>query len=44
MDLIHPYRLVFKPLLGEEGDISKLANIKIVKIEEVVDYHGKQKR
>jgi len=44
VDLIHPYRLVFKPLLGEERDISKLANIKIVRIEEVTNYHGKQKR
>jgi proteic killer suppression protein len=44
VDLVHPFRLVIKPILEQESDISKLETITIVKIEEVEDYHGKQKR
>lgn len=44
VDLVHPFRLVFKPVLENEGDINKLESISIVRIEEVIDYHGKQKR
>ena len=44
VDLVHPYRLVFKPILQNKGDINKLQCITIVRIEEVIDYHGKQKR
>lgn len=44
VDLVHPFRLVFKPILDNEGDINKLECINIVRIEEVIDYHGKQKR
>lgn len=44
VDLIHPFRLVFKPILDDFEDINKLEKINIVKIEEVTDYHGKQKR
>jgi len=43
VDLVHPHRLVFKPILENDGDIKKLEIITIVKIEEVTDYHGKQK-
>ncbi|PHS35817.1 MAG: hypothetical protein COA82_03220 [Alkaliphilus sp.] len=43
VDLVHPFRLVFKPVLKTDKDMNKIANINIVKIEEVVDYHGKQK-
>ncbi|MDD3899368.1 MAG: type II toxin-antitoxin system RelE/ParE family toxin [Syntrophomonadaceae bacterium] len=43
VDLVHPFRLVFKPILDEGEDITQLANIKIVRIEEVRDYHGKQR-
>jgi proteic killer suppression protein len=44
IDLVHPHRLVIKPLLEDNGDINKLEIITIVRIEEVKDYHGKQKR
>lgn len=44
VDLVHPFRLVFKPIISEDGDIKELTSIHIVKIEEVIDYHGKQKR
>lgn len=44
VDLVHPYRLVFTPILQENGDINELESINIVRIEEVTDYHGKQKR
>lgn len=44
VDLAHPFRLIFKPILGENGDINDLESIDIVRIEEVKDYHGKQKR
>lgn len=42
--LVHPYRLVFKPVLQDGVDINDLESIDIVRIEEVADYHGKQKR
>ncbi len=44
VDLVGPYRLVFTPILKEDGDINELESISIVRIEEVTDYHGKQKR
>lgn len=44
VDLVHPFRLVFTPTLEENIDINELGSIKIIRIEEVVDYHGKQKR
>lgn len=44
VDLVHPFRLVFKPIVNENSNINKLECINIVKIEEVEDYHGKQKR
>ncbi len=44
VDLVHPYRLVFKPILREGVAIFDLESINIVRIEEVRDYHGKQKR
>lgn len=44
VDLVHPFRLVFTPILEEDVDINKLESINIVRIEEVTDYHGKQKR
>lgn len=44
IDLVHPFRLVIKPILKENGDLNELETIDIVRIEEVTDYHGKQKR
>ena len=44
VDLVHPFRLVFKPILENHSDINKLECINIIRIEEVIDYHGKQKR
>jgi len=44
VDLVHPIRLVFKPILEDDADINTLDSITIVRIEEVTDYHGKQKR
>ena len=44
VDLIHPFRLVFTPILQDGGDLNKLESINIIRIEEVVDYHGKEKR
>lgn len=44
VDLVHPFRLVFKPVLQKDRDIDKLESIKKVRIEEVIDYHGKEKK
>lgn len=44
VDLVHPFRLVFKPILDNDGDINKLELINVISIEEVIDYHGKEKR
>lgn len=44
VNLAQPYRLVFKSILEESSDINDLESIDIVRIEEVIDYHGKQKR
>lgn len=44
VDLVHPFRLVFKPILQENVDITELERIQVVRIEEVTNYHGKQKR
>ncbi|TYO96918.1 hypothetical protein [Desulfallas thermosapovorans] len=44
VDLVHPFRLVFKPILRDGVDIYDLESIDIIRIEEVTDYHGKQKR
>lgn len=41
VDLVHPFRLIFIPL--NEENVDKLESINIVKIQEVIDYHGKQK-
>jgi proteic killer suppression protein len=43
VDLVHPFRLVFKPILQDGADINELVSINIVRINEVIDYHGKQK-
>ena len=43
IDLVHPFRLVIKPILMDDEDLNKLSTIDIVRIEEVTDYHGKQK-
>lgn len=42
--LVHPFRLILKPIVDSKGDLNKLELIKVVSIEEVIDYHGKQKR
>ncbi len=44
VDLVHPYRLVFIPILEEGEDINNLESIRIVKLEGVIDYHGKKRR
>ncbi len=44
VDLVHPHRLVFKPILDDRNNIRMLELITVVRIEEVTDYHGKQKR
>lgn len=44
VDLVHPHRLVLKPILDEGENIENLKGITIVMIEEVTDYHGKKKR
>lgn len=44
VDLVHPFRLVFTPILEKGENINELNSIKIVRIEEVTDYHGRQKR
>ncbi|EHK2337302.1 type II toxin-antitoxin system RelE/ParE family toxin [Clostridium perfringens] len=44
VDLVHPFRLILKPIVDSKDDLNKLELIKIVRIEEVTDYHGKQKR
>lgn len=43
--LVHPYRLVFKAsdLVSSEEKM-EYSDIKLIRIEEVVDYHGKIKR
>lgn len=44
VDLVHPYRLVFQPILSSDTEIFELDKIKVIRIEEVVDYHGKNNR
>ena len=44
VDLVHPHRLVFKPILDDRNNIKKLELITVIRIEEVTDYHGKQKK
>ena len=44
IDLVHPFRLILRPDLGEGQSINELSKIHIVQIEKVEDYHGKQKR
>lgn len=44
IDLVHPFRLIILPVLEEDADVENLSSIRIVRIEEVTDYHGKQKR
>lgn len=44
--LVHPHRLIFKAEINEESDSDNITynNIKVIRIEEVNDYHGKNKR
>lgn len=42
--LVQPHRLIFKPVFENSEETSDLSAINIVKIEEVIDYHGKSKR
>ena len=44
VDLVHPFRLVFIPIGIAEAEYSELRNITAARIENVEDYHGKQKR
>ena len=41
VDLVQPFRLVFSAPESTEEDLAKLHRILSVRIEEVVDYHGK---
>lgn len=40
--LVHPFRLIFRAICDD--DILELESIDEVRIEEVIDYHGKNKR
>lgn len=44
VDLVHPFRLVFEPVLKDGVEIFELDRIDRVKVEEVSDYHGKKNR
>jgi toxin HigB-1 len=44
IDLVHPFRLIVTPVLECNADMRTLNSIRIIKIEEVANYHGKQKR
>ena len=39
VDLAHPFRLMFSPI-DEDPELSDWTEIEIVRIEEVLDYHG----
>jgi proteic killer suppression protein len=43
IDLVQPFRLIISPIFDGE-EVLELSLIENIKIEEVVDYHGKQKR
>lgn len=36
VDIIHPYRLILKPLNGDTTDLNTVTQIKII---EIIDYH-----
>lgn len=42
--LVHPFRLVFSADFDESKGSASLSSINVVRIEEVIDYHGKNKR
>jgi toxin HigB-1 len=42
--IVHPFRLVFKPVFDSQSKELSFSEMSIVKIEEVIDYHGKNKR
>ncbi|MFH5834823.1 hypothetical protein ACHAL6_01940 [Proteiniclasticum sp. C24MP] len=44
VDLMHPHRLLFRPVIDDESSIKKLELITVIQIEEVIDYHGKNNR
>lgn len=44
VDLVHPFRLVFTPLVHAKTDLHALQKITAIRIERVEDYHGKQRR
>jgi proteic killer suppression protein len=44
VDLVHPHRLLFRPVMDDENTIKKLELITVIQIEEVIDYHGKNNR
>lgn len=44
IDLVHPFRLVIRAIFDGKQNMIDLKEITIVRIEEVIDYHGKQKR
>ncbi len=44
VDLVHPFRLVFRPVLSAGVELHELEYIDIIRLVEVTDYHGRQKR
>lgn len=44
VDLVHPFRLVFRSIIDDDNNTGDLSSIDIIRIEEVVNYHGKNKR
>ena len=44
--LIHPHRLVFTAKIDDESNLENITynDMKVLRIEEVIDYHGKNKR
>lgn len=44
VDLVDPFKLAFRPILREGVAIYDLEAIDPIRIEEVIDDHGKQKR
>ena len=44
LNLAHPFRLIIRPVGSCDQSLISLEQITVVRIEEVTDYHGKQKR
>jgi len=44
LNLAHSFRLIIRPVGSIDQSLTSLEQITVVRIEEVTDYHGKQKR